>query len=154
MPTLRQTKNAIRRHEAKHGRNLEMRRAFNLIGGKQVKIGLNRVGNPKQLLFVGSFAGAHKWLKNPKPMDCSKWEKAELKEIEKICFDSGSRLEKQCDKLLDALRDDLRICAVRSVLKGGFRAMKKHILKVEEVHGRRRNDLRRETNRLIMQPNL
>ena len=107
MSTLRATKNAIERHEAKYGRNIALRRAFNLTGGATPNIGILK--NDK-LVFGGTFTAAHKWLKNgQKKVDVSQWEVAPVEELGKLCENKHTA---QCNKLARAMPKGLKLRVV------------------------------------------
>ena len=106
MSTLRATKNAIERHEAKYGRNIALRRAFNLTGGATPNIGILK--NDK-LVFGGTFTAAHKWLKGQKKVDVSQWEVAPVEELGKLCEKKHTA---QCNKLARAMPKGLKLRVV------------------------------------------
>ena len=107
MSTLRATKNAIERHEAKYGRNVALRRAFNLTGGARPNIGILKNG---KLVFGGSFTAAHKWLKNgQKKVDVSRWEVAPVDALVKLCEKKHTA---QCNKLARAMPKGLKLRVV------------------------------------------
>ena len=141
-----ETINAMYDRLSKHSTRVPKKVPKNL--QNQTKKG-NTIGILKnnKLVFAGSFAAAHAWLKaGQKPMDVSQWKVAPVEELGKLCEKKHTA---QCNKLARAMPAGLKLRVVHPILRGGMRGMKKYVRRVEAVHGRR-NDLRRVANQLIL----